>query len=133
MKDSIDVLIVDDDASVLGVLEYILKIKGCSVATARDGEEALGYLEKRSFSLLISDIVMPVMDGFALLEAAKRQYPDMAVIMMTGKGDVEMVRKATLLGADEYISKPFKSEELSLVIERIFWKKLSKDAPVAKP
>jgi FixJ family two-component response regulator len=65
---------------------------------------------------------MPGMGGFELLDEVKKKYPKIATIMMTGMNDSQMIRKSTLHGADEYITKPFKREELSMVIERAIWR-----------
>lgn len=68
---------------------------------------------------------MPKMDGFELLRVVKEEYPAVGMIMMTAFGDTYTVKDALLLGADEYISKPFKSFEVSLVVERAYWRILS--------
>ena len=85
-------------------------------------------MAKNEIDVVITDIAMPEMNGFDLTTKIKEKYPQTAVIMMTGRGDAETVRKAAMHGADEYITKPFKREELSMVIERATWKIISEDS-----
>jgi YesN/AraC family two-component response regulator len=75
---------------------------------------------------------MPRMNGFDLLKIIKQDYPDTAVIMMTAFGDSYAVKDCLVLGADEYITKPFKSFEINLVVERAYWRLMSsrKNTPV---
>ncbi len=70
---------------------------------------------------------MPRMNGCELLKHVKADYSDIAIIIMTAYGDTYTVKDALLLGADEYITKPFKSYEISLVVERAYWRILSAD------
>jgi two-component system nitrogen regulation response regulator NtrX len=65
------------------------------------------------------------MNGFELLEKVKSRWADMAVIVMTGYGDAYTIKEALVKGADEYLSKPFKSHEVSLIVERAYWRLLS--------
>jgi YesN/AraC family two-component response regulator len=68
---------------------------------------------------------MPETNGFELLKVVKSKWPQTAVIMMTGYGDAYTVKEALMLGADEYVTKPFKSHEISLIIERAYWRLLA--------
>jgi YesN/AraC family two-component response regulator len=68
---------------------------------------------------------MPHMDGFKLLGIVKKEHPEIGMIIMTAYGDTYTVKDALLLGADEYVTKPFKSYEISLVVERAYWRILS--------
>lgn len=122
MNDTINILVVDDESAVRDFFERLLKMKGFGARLANSGQEALEIIANDNIHVIIIDIFMPEMDGFELLDRVKKQYPKIAAIMMTGMNDSEMIRKATLHGADEYISKPFKREELSMIIERAIWK-----------
>jgi YesN/AraC family two-component response regulator len=73
----------------------------------------------------MTDVKMPGMTGFDLLKQVKVEWPEMIVIIMTAYGDAHSVKEALLLGADEYLSKPFKSQEVSLIVERAYWRLLS--------
>jgi DNA-binding NtrC family response regulator len=125
MKNSIKILIVDDEEMMRSLLEKILKREGYNVIAAEDGVQAVEILKKEDVSLVISDMKMPRMDGFELLKYVKQEYPNVGIIIMTAYGDTYTVKDALLLGADEYITKPFKSYEISLVVERAYWRLLS--------
>ncbi|SYZ74243.1 Response regulator receiver modulated metal dependent phosphohydrolase (fragment) [Candidatus Zixiibacteriota bacterium] len=125
MKTSVTILIVDDEPLVRSVLEQLLQRKGYSIKAVGGGREALEQLKSARIDLVVSDIRMPEMDGFELLQVVKKSFPDVGVIMMTGYGDAGSVKEALSLGADEYITKPFKGPEVSLIIERAYWRFLS--------
>ncbi len=125
MKTAITVLVADDESMMRNLLQKILVRDGYKVITAGDGLEALAVLEKERVDLVISDLKMPRMDGFELLKIVKEAYSHVGIIMMTAYGDTYTVKDALLLGADEYITKPFKSFEISLVVERAYWRLLS--------
>lgn len=133
MNENINILVVDDEAVIREVLEKILKKGGFNVAIVGNAKLALNHLKSHRINLLISDIKMPEMSGLELLKIVKLRHPEIAVIMMTAYGDSYSVKDALLMGADEYITKPFKAEELSLIIERVIWRFLSNqmtDKPV---
>jgi len=125
MKSDISILIVDDEEMMRNLLEKILSREGYRILTAVDGVEALEILKADSINLVISDMKMPRMDGFELLKVIKREHANIGIIIMTAYGDTYTVKDALLLGADEYITKPFKSYEISLVVERAYWRILS--------
>jgi DNA-binding response OmpR family regulator len=125
MKKNISILVVDDEELLRDLLVKILTREGYQVDTAIDGEEALEKLGQKQYHLLVSDIKMPRINGFELLREVKSKYPEMGVIMMTAYGDSFSVKDSLLLGADEYITKPFKSFEINLIVERAYWRLLS--------
>ncbi|UCG61704.1 MAG: response regulator [Candidatus Zixiibacteriota bacterium] len=134
MKSSIAILVVDDEEMMRTLLSKILSREGYKILTAEDGVRALELLRKEKIDLVISDMKMPRMNGFELLKHIKEEHPGTGVIIMTAYGDTYTVKDALLLGADEYITKPFKSYEISLVVERAYWRLLSsmgKTAPQA--
>jgi YesN/AraC family two-component response regulator len=122
MNDSINILVVDDESVIREVLEKILKKGGFSVSAVGNGRLALNYLKSYRVDLLVTDIKMPEMSGLELLKEVKLRFPEVAVVVMTAFGDSYAVKDALLLGADEYITKPFKADELSLIIERVTWR-----------
>lgn len=77
------ILVVDDDGGICRTLKEILEASGCAVATAGDGAEALILLQQREFDLVLSDVVMPNMDGHELYQAVKRDHPSIPILMMT--------------------------------------------------
>jgi DNA-binding NtrC family response regulator len=125
MKEYVKILIVEDEAMMRNLLLKILESEGYKVTLASSGQEALDKLQQEKYDLMLSDVKMPGMNGFELLEKAKSQWSDMAVIVMTGYGDAYTVKEALMKGADEYLSKPFKSHEVSLIVERAYWRLLS--------
>ena len=126
MKTAITILVVDDDLMVRGVLEQLLARKGYAIKGVSSGREALDFIKNNPVDLVVTDIVMPEMSGFELLQVIKKSFPEVGVIMMTGYGDACSVKEALSLGADEYITKPFKGQEVSLIIERAYWRFLSR-------
>ena len=110
-----DVLLVDDDHDVRGTIEQILTEEGLSVATAVDGEDALGFLETNAAALprlILLDLMMPVMDGREFLNRA-RQRPQLAeipVVIISSGRDVQ--REAQTLGTAGYLAKPIELEHL---------------------
>jgi DNA-binding NtrC family response regulator len=131
MKQEITILVVDDEVMMRQLLEKILGRDGYRVLNAADGEEALMIMGKEAINIVISDLQMPGMSGFDLLKMVKRDYPQTSVIIMTAYGDTYTVKDALLLGADEYITKPFKSFEISMVVERAYWRLLAQSAQQA--
>lgn len=125
MKKNISILAVDDDKTLRDLLEKILTRIGYEVDTAVDGEEAVDKLRQKQYHLVISDIKMPRLNGFELLKVVREKYPEIGMIMMTAFGDSLSIKDSLLLGADEYITKPFKSSEITLIVERAYWRRLS--------
>ena len=125
MKNNITILVVDDELMMRNLMEKILVRDGYNVLTADSGDAALQVLKENPVNIVISDMKMPEMNGFDLLKAIKKDYPQVGMIMMTAYGDTYTVKDALLLGADEYITKPFKSFEVSMVVERAYWRILS--------
>jgi len=133
MKSSVSILIVDDEEMMRTLLNRILSREGYKIKSAEDGVIALEVLKAEKFDIIISDMKMPRMNGFELLKIVKKEYPKIGVIIMTAYGDTYTVKDALLLGADEYITKPFKSYEISLVVERAYWRILSASSQASNP
>ncbi len=125
MKEFVKILVADDEVIMRNLILRILESEGYQISMASTGEEALGLMEENKYDLLLTDVKMPGMTGFDLLKNVKNRWPDMAVIVMTGYGDAYTVKEALLMGADEYLSKPFKAHEVSLIVERAYWRLLS--------
>ena len=110
-------LIVDDEQSMRELLSIMLRKEGYEVVTADNGEKALKAVQNDIFDLVITDLKMPQMDGMTLLKAVKESSPDTIVIIITAFGTTEGAEKARLLGAYDYIGKPFNNDEIKLVIQ----------------
>lgn len=112
------VLIVDDEEHIRKILTVMLSKKGCLTQAAASGQEALDMAGRTGFDAVITDIRMPGMDGLELLARLKAQDPDLIVIVITAFSSVETAILAMKQGAYDYISKPFKEDEILLVLEK---------------
>lgn len=121
MKEDIEILVIDDESEARQTIVEMLTMAGFSAASVSNGAEALEYLRRHQIDLVICDVIMPDMDGFAVLKGVKVDFPDVKVVLVTGSGDANAIRKAFLMGADEFITKPFDAQQLSLVVERVCW------------
>jgi two-component system response regulator PilR (NtrC family) len=110
------ILVVDDEDSIREFLEIMLKKEGYEVTTAEDGLRAKEILVKKSFDMVISDMQMPHMTGIELLKHVKESYPDLVFMMITAFGTTETAVDAMKMGAYDYVTKPFKIDEVRLNI-----------------
>jgi cyclic di-GMP phosphodiesterase len=117
------ILIVDDEEMICSVMSRRLTREGYFCVTAHNGKEALNYFYKDSFSLIISDIKMPEMDGIELLEKVKAVDPNAMVIMITAYPEIDLAVEAMRLGAYDFIIKPADLELVVLSVKRAFEKK----------
>ncbi|MEJ5363198.1 MAG: response regulator [Spirochaetota bacterium] len=118
MKDILaKILIVDDEDIVLKSCLRVLQKLDYEIETAYSGQTALDNLEKKKYDIVVTDLMMPGMDGMQLLEEIKKRYPEVIVIIFTGYATVETARQALKAGAFDYIPKPFTPDELRNVIE----------------
>ena len=106
------ILIVDDDETILKSLTVVLRENGYSVDTAENGREAITKSEKDAYNLALIDIRLPDMDGVQLLTAMKDTTPKMVKIIITGYPSLQNAIEAVNKGADGYIVKPIKMNEL---------------------
>ncbi len=110
------VLVVDDEESIRDFLQIMLQKEGYEVTLAEDGLKALDLLKKKSFDLVISDLQMPNMTGVELLKEVKNNYPQLLFMMITAFGTTESAVEAMKMGAYDYITKPFKLDEVRIII-----------------
>ncbi len=111
-------LVVENEPALLGLLSTLLKGEQHEVTQAKSGEEAAALLEKQAFDLMLSDIRMGRMDGIELLRRTREMVPAMPVIMLTAYGTVSTAVDALKLGAFDYLTKPFKIDELLHTVRR---------------
>jgi DNA-binding NtrC family response regulator len=111
------ILITDDDIDLRELLTEAVKNWGYEVSVARDGDEALRKLRMERFDIVITDLMMPGMDGLALLQKIKDLDKEILVIIITGYATIETAVKAIESGAYDYIAKPFRLDELMIVIK----------------
>jgi two-component system, NtrC family, response regulator PilR len=112
------VLVVDDEASMRDMLRIVLRRDGYDVLAARNGKEALEFLQRAPVDLLLSDIRMPDMSGVEVLRAAKDINRDVVAIMMTAFASTDTAVEALRLGASDYFTKPFNMDELRLKVRQ---------------
>ncbi len=117
------ILIVEDEKSMLEVLRILLEGENHEVTSASNGLEGLSYINKDIFDLVITDMKMPKVNGFELLRKIKETSPDTIVIMITAFGTTETAIEAMKLGAYDYINKPFKIDEIRLIVKKAIEKK----------
>ncbi|MBC8327759.1 MAG: sigma-54-dependent Fis family transcriptional regulator [Planctomycetes bacterium] len=113
------VLVVDDAAPTLEVLERNLRGAGFEVFTATGVAEAIDCLERFPVDLVVTDIQMPAVSGIDLVRHVRENLPETAVIVITGYASIDGAVKAVKLGAEEYLAKPFTDEELLAAVERV--------------
>ncbi len=112
------ILVVDDEPDMRELLRDVLQERGCRVALAQSGREALKQLGEDEYAVVLTDLRMKEMEGIELLKEIKRSYPETNVIIMTAFGSVETAIEAMKQGAYDYLVKPIKTEELVRVTER---------------
>ncbi len=112
------ILLVDDEPSILSVLCTVLKAEDYDVVAASDGQQAIEMVRNEDFDLLISDIRMTPVNGMDLLRIVHDEHPTTSVIMLTAYGSVETAIEALKLGAFDYVTKPFKVDELLITVQR---------------
>jgi DNA-binding NtrC family response regulator len=115
----IRVLIVDDDTSMAKYLQSYLARRNFDVSAAGSGEEAIRMFRVYDPTLVLLDLAMPGMNGIDTLERMKQIKPDVSVIMLSAQNNPELIFKASKLGADDYISKPFEPKELDIRISKV--------------
>ena len=118
-----NVLIVDDERSLREFLAIVLKKEGYAVSVAAHGAEALSALDKEIFDLVISDVKMPGLSGIDVLKAVKAASPSTIVLMMTAFASTDSAVEAMREGAYDYLTKPFKIDEVKLLVRNALEKK----------
>ena len=114
-----NILLVEDDASLSTVLADYLRSKGYTVETASNGKEAWELILVKHYDLVISDIMMPKMNGFELLKLLRAQHITLPVIMLSAKTERDDIMLAYELGCDDYVTKPFSMDILICKVEAV--------------
>lgn len=123
MTERSKILVVEDEKNMREVLKILLEGEGYEVVTASDGTTGIDYIRKDIYDLVITDVKMPGHDGFDVLREVKETSPETLVIMITAFGTTESAVEAMKLGAYDYIHKPFKIDEIRLVVKNALEKK----------
>lgn len=108
------ILVVDDEPNILLSLEFLMEQEGYDVYSATDGDEALQAIHEKLPDLILLDVMMPKRDGFEVCQIirANPEWKNMKIIILTAKGREVDQEKGLALGADDYITKPFATQEL---------------------
>jgi len=118
-KNEIRVLIVDDDKSSLDILEEYLVAEGFSVLTASDGSKAIKIIEEEDLDVVLTDLKLPGANGIEVLKVAKKVNQDLHVIIITGYASLETALQAIKEGGYDYITKPFRLEEVGVALKNV--------------
>src|SRR5664280_2192288 len=115
------ILIVDDEPAIVRLCQRILERASYQIIPVTNAEAAIETIKNQEIDLLITDLLMPGMDGFELIAQSRKIQPEMAILVMTAYGSIEMAIRALQLGVNGLLLKPFgkKSELLSAVEEAI--------------
>ena len=113
------VLIVDDESGMRHMLSVLLEREGYAIDTAQNGKEGLEKIKANDYALVLCDIRMPEMDGLTFLESTKNLKHQLPVIMMSAFGNVDTAIEAMKKGAYDYVSKPFKADEILIRLQRL--------------
>lgn len=133
--DPVRVLVVDDDPTISSVIQRLLARSKINCDTTANGREALRYIERHKVDVVVTDILMPEVDGYELIPKLRRLAPGIRILAITGNAPAfafDMHRTARLLGADRVIGKPFELAEMQqAVTELLASSTASKSSPPA--
>jgi len=118
-KPRLKILLVDDDTSILELLADLIAIFGHDYDTAKDGVEAIAKLKQETFHIVLTDMIMPNIDGMELLKYINANYPKIKVMVVTGYERTFTYTDVIRAGASDFISKPFNTDELEAKINRL--------------
>lgn len=130
----VSLLVVEDDRGLAEALEDTLLLAGYQCAMVESSEEAILALKRQNFDMVVSDVNLPGMDGYGLLQHVVEQFPELPIMLMTAYGDISHAVEAMRNGAVDYLLKPFKEDELLDVIAKHTSRvaKVKSNAPIAK-
>ncbi|MDY7041526.1 MAG: response regulator, partial [Chloroflexota bacterium] len=113
------ILVVDDELGMRDYMEYLLRSEGyANVVMADGGQDAIHRLSDQRFNLVITDLAMPVVNGFQVMEHVQQHCPETPVIVITAFGSMESAMKAIRHGAADYITKPFDFNQMAIAVHR---------------
>lgn len=122
MNDKLNILLAEDDESFGNILRDYLSLNGYTVELCRDGQQALNKFREHDYELIVTDVMMPVMDGFSFVNDLRKINKLVPVIYLTARNQKDDIIRGYKSGADDYITKPFDSEvllhKISAVLQR---------------
>jgi CheY-like chemotaxis protein len=119
------ILVVEDDERFRNLIGEILQLEGYDVSLAGSGKEAVRFCQERPPDLVITDLLMPEMDGFELIRSLRQSHPNLPLLVISGAFD-SLLKQATELGAVGSLQKPFREEELLAMVDQILKKGFQK-------
>lgn len=114
-----NILVVEDDANTRKLMEAVLEDEGFNPIAAEDGQAALDVLDKQHVDLMITDVMMPGIDGYTLTEELRESGFELPILMVTAKDTLKDKRKGFLVGTDDYMIKPVDEEEMVLRVKAL--------------
>lgn len=118
MRTSERLLLVDDDETALTLMKDLLENRGFRVDCARDADRGEALLKKTAYHVVVADLKMPGRSGMDLVQLCRREYPEIPVVVITGRGSIRSAVEVLKAGAFDYLSKPVQMDELTLVIRK---------------
>jgi NADH:ubiquinone oxidoreductase subunit E len=118
MVDDIKILVVDDERVVIRSVEMVLKAEGYDIEGASSGKDAILKMEQNNYNLVLTDLMMPEMDGITLIRWLRQNRPDTGIVILTGYPSQETIKEALELGIIDYVPKPFTPAVLLDVTQR---------------
>ncbi|MGY5847374.1 response regulator transcription factor [Salegentibacter sp. HM20] len=119
------ILVIEDNPMVIKSLEFKLKRDNYEVVMAHDGREAMSLLNEQRFDLVLTDLMLPFVTGTQLIQHIKTNFPETPVIVLSTSKQENIIMDAFNLGVDDFITKPFNPNELSLRVKRFLKKSYS--------
>lgn len=123
MKDKPNVLVIDDELNICASCEKILVRQGCKVFTSLNGKEGIRILETEDIDILVTDLKMSEMAGMEILDYARKHFPEVVAVVITGYASIASVVETMKLGAFDYLPKPFTPEEFLNLIDKAWTKR----------
>ncbi|MEH6703303.1 response regulator [Galbibacter orientalis] len=112
------ILIIEDNPMIVKSLEFKLTKDGYEIVVAHDGRKALDILKNETFQLVITDLMLPFINGTELIEHIKNNIPELPIIVLSTSNQEEIIMDAFKMGVNDFITKPFSPNELSLRVKR---------------
>jgi DNA-binding response OmpR family regulator len=113
------ILVIEDNLDLRDYLRLALESQGYDVLTARNGQEALGYMNGHPVDVVLTDLFMPEMDGIETIAALRKSFPNVRVVAMSGRPGVDYLAVARELGVNQTLRKPFDIEELLAALKEV--------------
>lgn len=112
------IMVIEDNPMVVKSLEFKLKKDGYDVVIAEDGRTAMQLLSEATYDLILTDLMLPFVSGNEIIEFLKNEYPDIPIIVLSTSTQEDIITEAFTMGVDDFITKPFSPNELSLRVKR---------------